>query len=337
MYSIDYIHKTLHYYFIEKLSFNKISKILKVSRQIISIWIKYFNNDSLFLTNRNKIKTLKLNNKITNYDIQLFIKKIIYTNPFITRYEIIEFVYLKFKIKLTLNNVSKIYKILNMTRKQPKYHITKSIKFIDELIQKRKFFLDEINKISIDKIISIDECGFNKLLSLKKGLSEKGKQLNIPIKQKINKNISLLLAITNKNILHFQINDENTTSAIFFIFIKEIISKLKESNYTFIFDNINFHHNKIMLKYIISNGHNYIFTPAYSPNNNPVENVFSLIKNKYTKIKYINKDPIIKKIKDILNEITNEFNNFIKIFNRSLTFNYANIEKELRDRISFIN
>jgi hypothetical protein len=66
MYSIDYIHKTLHYYF------NKISKILKVSRQIISIWIKwikYFNSDSLFLTNRNKIKTLKLNNKITNYDI----------------------------------------------------------------------------------------------------------------------------------------------------------------------------------------------------------------------------------------------------------------------------
>ena len=34
--------------------------------------------------------------------------------------------------------MSKIYKYLNMTRKQPKYHITKSIKFIDELIEKRK-------------------------------------------------------------------------------------------------------------------------------------------------------------------------------------------------------
>ncbi len=33
-----------------------------------------------------------------------------------------------------------------MTCKQPKYHITKSIKFIDELIQKRKFFLDEIDE-----------------------------------------------------------------------------------------------------------------------------------------------------------------------------------------------
>ena len=42
------------------------------------------------------------------------------------------------KIKSTLNEMSKIYKYLNMTRKQPKYHITKSIKFIDELIEKRK-------------------------------------------------------------------------------------------------------------------------------------------------------------------------------------------------------
>ncbi len=223
-----------------------------------------------------------------------------------------------------------------MTRKQPKYHITKSIKFIDELIEKRKLFIEEINKKSFDKIISIDECGFNKFLSSKKGLSEKGKQINVPIKQKINKNISLLLAITNKNILHFEINNENTTSLIFFNFIKEIINKLNEPNYIFIFDNINFHHSKVMLQFIKSSGHNYMFVPPYSPNNNPVENLFSVIKNKYAKIKYTNNESIIKytnnesiikKIKDILNSITIEYNNFIKIFNRSLTFKYTNIEK----------
>lgn len=158
----------------------------------------------------------------------------------------------------------------------------------------------------------------------------------MPIKQKINKNISLLLAITTNKILHFQINDENTTSIIFFNYIKEIISKLNEPNYIFIFDNINFHHSKVMLDYIKLKGHDYIFTPPYSPNNNPIEILFSIIKNKYAKIKYTNNNSIKIQIKDILNEISLEYNNFTKIFNRSLTFQYTNIEKELRDRINFI-
>jgi hypothetical protein len=58
--------------------------------------------------------------------------------------------------------------------------------------------------------------------------------------------------------------------------------------------------------------------------------------NKYAKIKYTNNNSIKIQIKDILNEISLEYNNFTKIFNRSLTFQYTNIEKELRDRINFI-
>jgi transposase len=233
-------------------------------------------------------------------DVNLFIKKLIYDNPFITRQEVKEYVYLKFNIKLSLHNISKIYKFLNMSRKKPKYHIVKSIKFLDEIIEKRKIYLDEINKVNNEKIISIDEAGFNKIIKNNKGLSTKGTKINMPIKQKLNKNISLLLAVTIKGILHFQINKENTNSAIFFKFIKEIIEKLTEKNYVFIFDNICFHRNKEMLNYIILNGHQYKFSPPYSPNNNPIENVFSIIKNKYNKIKYTNQNKIEKKIENIL-------------------------------------
>lgn len=55
---------------------------------------------------------------------------------------------------------------------------------MDKLIEKRKIYFEEINKENINKIISIDESGFNKLLSNDKGLSEKGKPINVPIKQK---------------------------------------------------------------------------------------------------------------------------------------------------------
>ena len=91
-----------------------------------------------------------------------------------------------------------------------------------------------------------------------------------------------------------------------------------------------------MLNLITSNGHKYIFTPPYSPNNNPVENVFGIIKNKYNKLNYTNKNKVEKKIFDVIQETTVQYNNFNNIFKRSLSFNYINIEKELRDRIIFI-
>lgn len=329
MYSNDYIYKTLNYYFIKKMSFNKISKELNISRQIVSIWINKFNNDINFISNRNKIQNTKLNTKISNIDIHIFIKELIYKNPFITRSQIIENIYLKFQIKLTKNNISNIYKQLNMTRKKVKYHIIKNKEFIDNLIIKRKQFNDEIKNKNIHKIISIDESGFNKNLSTNYGLSEKGVKINMPIKPKLNKNISLILAITTNNILNIQINKENTNSSIFYNFIEDTINKLTETGYIFIFDNICFHHNKQTLKLIKDTGHNYMFTPAYSPNNNPVENVFSIIKNKYNK-------STEKQIIDIINEIKIEYINFNSLFMRSLNFNYTNIEKELRDRINFI-
>ncbi len=136
MYSIDYIYKAIHLYYTENKSFNKIGKILNVSRQIVSIWLNNFNKDILFLSNRNKIKSIKINKKISNIDVLLYIKNLIYINPFITRKEITEHIFLDFKIKYSLNNISKIYKKLNMTRKKPKYHIIKNQDFMDKLIEK---------------------------------------------------------------------------------------------------------------------------------------------------------------------------------------------------------
>ena len=230
--------------------------------------------------------------------------------------------------------------------------LSKTQNRVDNLIIKRKQFNDEIKNKNIHKIISIDESGFNKNLSTNYGLSEKGVKINMPIKPKLNKNISLILAITTNNILNIQINKENTNSSIFYNFIEDTINKLTETGYIFIFDNICFrakpdmvqakpvpsHHNKQTLKLIKDTGHNYMFTPAYSPNNNPVENVFSIIKNKYNKVKYNSKNnkSTEKQIIDIINEIKIEYINFNSLFMRSLNFNYTNIEKELRDRINFI-
>ena len=94
-----------------------------------------------------------------------------------------------------------------------------------------------------------------------KGLSVKGVKINVPIDQLKNNNISLLMAITTNGIIKTNISKDNTNSIIFFDFIKNIISDLTEDNYIFLFDNVPFHKNKEMLKYIEDNGHKYMFVP----------------------------------------------------------------------------
>jgi transposase len=64
----------------------------------------------------------------------------------------------------------------------------------------------------------------------------------------------------------------------------KVISKLKEKNYIFLFDNIKFHQNKELLNLISINGHQYIFTPNYSPDLNPIENVNGILKQTVDKL-----------------------------------------------------
>jgi transposase len=157
-------------------SFNKVafemSKTKKISRQIISIWYKKYQDILDFLAERIK-KTTKYEEEklVTNLKVVKFIYECIYNDPFITRSQLSLKINTKFNINYNLNQITKIYKQLKLTYKKPKYRIIKNIEFLDELIKKRKDFVTKIKEEDITKIISIDESGFNKLIQKSKGLS----------------------------------------------------------------------------------------------------------------------------------------------------------------------
>ena len=185
---------------LEKSSYPKTASVLKtkynfnISRQIIMIWIKNINTNMKRFLNK---RTTKLDNNhnlinktsktnTNNINIINDINKLVYENPFITRQSIIDSINLKYKIKLSLNYISKMYKKLKLTRKKPKYHVVKTIEYLDNLIIKRDQFKKDMSKIDLNKIISIDESSFNNLNN-NRGLSKKGKLINMPCNEKKNK------------------------------------------------------------------------------------------------------------------------------------------------------
>jgi transposase len=354
MYTFDIILEAYELYNINK-SFRKSSKILrnkygyKITRQTIMNWNKLIKKDFKQLhkkrMNVNYCQQIILS-KQKSFSIELMndIHKLVDINPFISRQEIILTIKEKFNVKLTQNHLSSIFKRLNLTRKKPREYIIKSISYLDKLIEKRNNFKKEIEKIDINKIVSIDESGFNALKNVNKGLAPKGKRINIPRNEKRIKNRSLISSITTSGMIHNEIHETSVNGIIFESFIRNVINKLPEKNYCFILDNVPFHHKKSMLKLIKDEGHTYLFTPPYSPNNNPIETVFGIIKSNFRKLydEKVNKNDKIYMTK-IINESIKQFSDkydkekITKLFKHSINYSYEDLEKELRDRLIIRN
>jgi transposase len=263
----------------------RVSKILNITRSTIIRWInKYYNKPTnlikLINTTFKPIQTkINVKNKIKNYIIELYT-----SNPFYTRKQIQNLIFTNYKYKIGLKKLKKVITSLNYTYKKARYLTIKNKNYIDDLKKERSKFQTKINLIDPNKIISIDECGFNSIYaSNMKGHSIKGTQINIPINEKKFKNNTLLMALSTSTIINHEIHLNKINTNIFKNFIETTIKNNNLTNFVFLFDNVSFHKNDSILNLIKKSGNDYMFTPPYSPNNNPIENMFGIIKHEFTK------------------------------------------------------
>jgi hypothetical protein len=257
MYNIEIVLDALNLYSKFK-SYSKTSRDVQkkynisVTRQTIMNWVKWFGNDMSKVCktriNKQYIDSI-IESKEKKFDLTIIsdVLKLVNHDPFISRNDIKTSILNKHNIKLSDKKISLIFKKLKLTRKKAKCYIVKSIEYLDVLIEKRKLYKSEINKINIDKIISIDdkinllatkslfynvkklfiffykkiksdgESGFNTLISFTKGLSEKGRPINVPINQKKVKNHSLISAVTTDKIIHYEIHESGVNNRHFLL------------------------------------------------------------------------------------------------------------------------
>lgn len=340
MYSYEIVLKAIELFKIYK-SKKRVSKILGISRTTIIKWInKYYykptNLIKLINTTFKPIEkkiNIKNKNKIKDYIIQLYT-----LNPFYTRKQIQNLIFINFNLKLGFKKLRKIIASLNFTYKKAKYLTIKNKEYIEKLKKERIDFESKINLIDPNKIISIDECGFNSLYSSNlKGHSIKGTQINIPINEKKFKNNTLLMALSTSTIINHEIHLNKINNIIFKNFIETTIKNNNLVGYVFLFDNVSFHKNSEMLNLIKKSNNNYMFTPPYSPNNNPIENMFGIIKHEFTKQiidDIINKNILSKKEFKLLK--VNKKMKLVKISNEKIKEKKEELTNELTNNLLLI-
>lgn len=176
--------------------------------------------------------------------------------------------------------------------------------FKDKILSERKniAFLLSIAHHAKKEIVYIDECGFNCGLSPLKGIVSKKNPRYLPCQTK-GQNISVICAINKKEILGIQLFSTAVKGKDFSCFLINLINnseRLKSNlrNTYFFMDNATIHKSKIAKGFF--ENINILYNAPYSPDLNPIENLFGRVKKVF-------RDLNLKRQDDILINIINSF------------------------------
>ena len=159
----------------------------------------------------------------------------------------------------------------------------------EELNQMVNAFLTDINCIPNTSIISIDETSFCNHNVTDEGYFCVGKEPEQSIARK-RESLSLLMAVQPNRVISHKLQKDAFNTISFHAYLSSLFDILDEDklefggekkSYTLIMDNVAFHKSKRIKELVESRGHRILFIPPYSPQCNPIEEVFSELKRRY--------------------------------------------------------
>lgn len=132
--------------------------------------------------------------------------------------------------------------------------------------------------IERERVIWIDETGFNLHLRRSQGRSLRGTRATVTVANSRGRNISIIAAMSDQGMLHHTAHIGGTNSERFAEWIDSLGQMLAQNGITncwLVLDNARFHHTPLVARVAETLEHRLIFLPPYSPMLNPIENLFS--------------------------------------------------------------
>lgn len=262
--------------------------------------------------NKKKVKSFyKKTPEIINY-----VMKLIKENSILTAQNI------KDNIKKEFNVIVSIQLIYNIFKEQN--YIFKKLKkinnpySIDEQIKQLEKVKETHNLKNINNCVSLDEISIVINSKPRYGWFKKNTEANYKLATpKItNKRYTILMASNNKKILHYVLCEQGIKTDSFIEFMKELKSKNNNKEAYYLLDNMITHKTKKFKNYALENNLTMVYNAPYHSETNPIENIFSMFRNKINRSENNNLE-CIKKITDEFIKENNE-SKFNNIFNHSV-------------------
>ena len=141
----------------------------------------------------------------------------------------------------------------------------------------------EIAKYNRDEIVYLDESGINKFLYREYARAPRGEQVLGEIKGRKYQRLSMIAALCDNKIIAPFTHEITTDAKLFNGWLEQCLLPELRPGQVVVMDNYSIHKSAKTKALIESAGCKLLFLPAYSPDLNPIENYWAIIK---AKIKY---------------------------------------------------
>jgi transposase len=160
--------------------------------------------------------------------------------------------------------------------------------------------------LSVEKLVFLDETGgWLGMVRLYGRCVGGGRVYDIVPKKRQDK-VSLIAAITHEgmNPQACLIHEGQVDTKAFLSYIKHALCPTLKPGQVVIMDNFTIHHNSQVRALIEAKGCKLLYLPTYSPDFNPIENLFAKLKAFLRKVRPLNKDDLIRAFQDAVLLIT---------------------------------
>lgn len=208
---------------------------------------------------------------------------------------------------ISLSQLCREFKAAGLSRKRLK---RRSDVVLDESnISARLAFAARITGLRSKQLVFLDESGFNLHTSINYGYSAINHDAMIYQPRSRGRNISLCALIGISGVLNKKLIEGPYDGNMFKLFLEECILKnIFDVNTILVMDNVRFHHSELIKSFLSVNNIQVLYLPAYSPDLNPIENVFSIIKARLDRIRprALTKNGLLMNIEGVMDEL-NDF------------------------------
>ena len=217
-------------------------------------------------------------------------------------------------LNISKSKLSREFKAAGLTRKRLKkrsqtrreqVNIDARLQFVVKILGKRR-----------RTVLFLDESGFNLHTSCNYGYSEINRDAVLYQPKSKGKNISLCGIISQAGFEYYRLIEGAFNGELFIDFLRDAEnSGLFRNNPILVLDNVRFHHCAEVERFCGESNIELLFLPAYSPDMNPIENVFSVIKGNLDSIRprAVTKTMLKEHIAKVIDELR-EFRGFYDHF-----------------------
>lgn len=176
----------------------------------------------------------------------------------------------------------------------------------DDVKHKRAAWSELQQKLSCERLVFIDETGAKTNMTRLYGRALKGKRCNDHAPDGRWERTTILSSIRSSGETCSMVFDGALDGKMFNAYIEKFLLPTLLPGDIVIMDNLNVHKSQIAKKLVEEKGCSYMFLPEYSPDLNPIEKMWSKVKQLLRGIKAKTQEKLEKAIAKVLDCITKE-------------------------------